>query len=208
MKKSIILMLVVVMSLSMSVFVSASTVEEKTVNTSESDNKSKGEGIISLFENYYTEGLIEYEELKAEHYLFHETQEIKREELKDLREISILDFKDKFQVIKMALNLGELTRKEAFVQISELKAEGEEKRIIAKAINAEIQTILEAKTLEVNEIKDLMVENRLIIQTEIANDPVDEIAIADALAIHLDLLRQHITIDYKYAVQIDSLLDN
>lgn len=187
---SIISAVVLVFAISVTAFAAASDRAKEV--TSENNGKAVGiekqennrEMLRELFAIYYPEGIETLDEIQAEHREFHEQA---REEREELREEINADF-DK---IREAVENGDLTRREGYVQIINL-------RMDIRLMRNEFDEVLLEKIDAQAPVNDRLAEVRQEIRGLLETEPIDADAISVLLAETLDLLQTHLENDMYY----------
>ena len=201
MKKLLVMMLVGMMSLSIGMVSNAeepeltATVVETYQNTRE-----------TLLEKYYPEGLETLVALEAEHETFHSQRAALREERVAVYKAEFEAFREMKLSIQSDYEAGHISKEEARTEGLLLKEDFELKKEELSTLRAEIDVIIEEKIIANNALKAQRDEYRQIIREELQKDTSDEIIIADALQEGLDLLAEHIELDYYYAGLVDAVI--
>lgn len=203
--------LIVALTLVFTFSATAFAAPEETSDTRPSvdgESSDRPHSIDDLFATYYPEGAAAHAELVAEHESFHASRASVKEEHQASIEAQKADMRAAFQAIRADLEAGTITEEEAQVAIGVLRSEIEAKRSEMEAMRAQLDLILAEKQAANEALKSQRQANRATIKSALQSDPIDANAIASALASGLDLLRQHIDLDYYYADQIDAVLDS
>jgi len=187
---AIIIAVVLVFALSATAFAAASDRAREV--TGENNGKALGiekqektrERLRELFAMYYPEGLEDLDEIQEDHREFHEEAKEDREELQG-------KIRDAYEEIKAAVEAGDLTRREAHVQIINL-------RMDIRSMRNEFDEVLLEKIEAQAPVHDRMAEIREEIKLLLAIDPVDADAIEALLIETLGLLELHLENDIYF----------
>ena len=179
--------LVVVMIMSVTTAALAAGQEEP-----QGSQQSKGEALERLFVRYAPGSLAEFLSVRQEHQEFHEARKLVHEELKTNARL-------KFSEIIDAYLAGELSAEDAMNALLSQKDDSAQFR-------EELKELMEAKKEENEAIKTQSESIRLQIGQALKADEPDAGQIKALLEQTLALLKQHLSVDYKYAAMEDALI--
>jgi polyhydroxyalkanoate synthesis regulator phasin len=214
----IILSLTLVFTLSASAFAAPTvknTVETMRTNPdlenpeNERPENERPEGprsIEALYTAYYPEGLATHTALVAEHEAFHTGRAALREAALAEREALKTEMRARFQSVHEDFDSGVITQEDARELITALREEIEIKKGEIEILRSQLETIIAEKQAANEQLATQREAIKAGIISALQSDPVDEGTVAAGLASSLDLLRQHIDLDYYYAAQIDALI--
>lgn len=203
--------LAILMTLTL-IFACSATAFAAPENTSGTRPSVEGEGrdrphsIDNLYETYYPEGIETHSSLVAEHEAFHTSRDAIKAEHQAQVEADKAEIKAEVDAIRSDLEAGLISEEEAQALMGAIRSDIEAKKAELDALRAELEVILAEKQAANDALKAQREANRAAIIAALQSNPVDGDAIASALASGLDLLRQHIDLDYYYADQIDAIL--
>jgi len=197
MKKLIVFLLVAVMMVSSSVMVfaedNAEAIAERPQRTelSQEEKEAKREELFNL---YNPGAYLDLLAAKEAHDTFHEDAKAERELVKAARQAER-------EALKASVEAGEITREEAQVIIEEKKAANE-------VLRGEIESIKVLKQADVESNKAEVQAVRESLKTALQAEEIDAVYVASLLDQMVDLLEDHIDIDYYYYNMIQALVAN
>jgi len=176
-------LLVIVMIMSFTTAVLAADDEQEAKGNT-------GTKTTMLYVEYAPELLSDYLDAKQEHEAFHEGRKAINETFKADREGQLQSILDAFVA-------GEMSGDEAMNAIIEMRDN-------AKALKEEAAAIREAKQAENEPLKTQRDSLRDQIKAALQADEVDAELMHSLLEQSLELLKDHLAVDYKYAAQMDA----
>lgn len=171
------------------VLVSAGTAAFAQEDTQEIDSPRT---IETLFDKYNPTAKQEFLTLQEEHREFHEERSVIRLEI-------IQNYSGQVSSITGQVADGTITPAEGREQLQALRAG-------VKSIREAIAAVLEPKKAEIEAIKNQAEAVRDSIKDALKEDEVSESQIAGYLDQLVDLLNQHLEIDFKYAALVDEVI--
>jgi Asp-tRNA(Asn)/Glu-tRNA(Gln) amidotransferase B subunit len=144
----------------------------------------------ALFLKYAPDSLADYLSTKQEHEAFHEGRKTVHETFKSQAKGNVNELID-------ALIAGEMTVEEFTSAVTEM-------RDTLKDFKAQMESIREAKKAENEPLKTQRESIQTQMKTALAAEVKDEALIKSLLEQSLELLKQHLAVDYKYAAQVDA----
>lgn len=184
--------LVAVTILTMTTAVLAEGTEgERTAGDRVQDLKDAGQKLEMLFTQYAPDLLDDYISVKQEHTDFHLDRKAEHESFKE-------QIRGNLNAIIDAFVAGEISGEEAKAAIIEMRDN-------LTAYRDELSLIKDAKLAEREGLKAQRESLRLQIQGALAAEEVDTALMYSLMEQSLNLFKDHLALDYKYAAQIDEL---
>jgi len=197
MKKIVVLLLVglMVMAGSVMAFAEETPAElgERPIREERSPEEKRAK-VEELFSLYNPDGLEAFNQITEEHKSFHEMAKSIRESFKS-------DLQTQRQAIRTQLENGEITQEEVQAMKETAKAERQVFKEEAMAIKA-------SKQAEVQAIKEEHKALRTSLKEALKAEVVDQGLVASLLDQMVELLEDHVEVDYKYFEMMQSLRDS
>ncbi len=194
MKKIMVLLMVGLMVItgSMTVFAEETTddVSERSVKA-ERTSEERREKLEELFSTYNPDGLDAFNAAVDEHKAFHEMAQSEKEAFR-------LEIQAEKEAIRAQYDNGELTKEEVRAIVEEAKAERE-------LIKEELLEIRVLKKADVEAIKVEVQAVRTSLKEALQAEEIDTVYVGSLLDKLVELLEEHIDVDYLYYYMIQDL---